>query len=354
MDKHGTTYSDKVGLPPGTLIYIGKERSKEVKMLEIVFSADQYQERSLPGISDCSSWENSDNVTIVSVIGIHDTSILEEAGKHFGLDPMSLENIADTQSRPRFEEFKNYLFLPLNVLGFQSDTHEIIAEHISLVLAKNGVIIFKENDTKVFYPLKDRIRHEKGLIRARKSDYIFYRLIDTLIDNYFIITEYLSECLDDLEERILRDPNEEVHEEIYNLKRKIAFVKRTINPLRECILNIRKSDSHLISEPVQDYFKDVYDHLLNLLETVDSQREIINDVLNLHMSAVNNKLNEVMRVLTVFASIFIPLTFLAGIYGMNFDFMPELHWEYGYVFAWGIMLAVVGGLLIYFRRKNWL
>jgi len=353
MKNQSATYSDKVGLPPGSLVYIGEKRSRKVTISEISYSAGHFEEKALTRISDCSSWDSSENVTVVSVIGIHDTKIIEAAGNHFGLDPMVLENIADTQSRPRLEEFDSYLFLPMNVLGVQEKTNDIIAEHISLILGENGVIIFKENDFKIFDPLKERLRQGKGTLRQRKPDYIFYRLVDTLIDNYFLITEYLADRLEELEGKILQDPNEHVHEEIYNLKRKIATVKRTIGPLRECISNVIKSESDLISESTQTYFRDVYNHLINLIETVDSQRETINDFLNLYMSAMSNKMNEVMKVLTIFASIFIPLTFLAGIYGMNFEIMPELGWEYGYLAVWGVMLMVGVLLLIYFKRKKW-
>jgi len=192
------------------------------------------------------------------------------------------------------------------------------------------------------------------MIRQRKTDYMFYRLVDTFVDNYFIVTEHLADRLELLEEKILQDPNENINEEIYELKKKIGYVKRTISPLRESISDIIKSDSDLISESTQNYFRDVYDRLVHLIETVDSQRETINDFLNLYMSVMSNKMNEVMKVLTIFASIFIPLTFIAGIYGMNFAIMPELQWKYGYLSAWGIMLAVAVLLLLYFRRKRWL
>jgi magnesium transporter len=241
----------------------------------------------------------------------------------------------------------------LNILGVDSSANEITTERISLLLAKNGVISFQENETKILSPLKERIRQGKGLARQRKSDYIFYRLIDIIVDNYFLVIEHLADRIEELEEKILQDPDVGVHEEIYDLKRKIGFVKRTISPLRECISNVLKSDGDLVSESTQNYFRDVYDHLINLIETVDSQRETINDFLNLYMSAMSNKMNEVMKVLTIFASIFIPLTFIAGIYGMNFEIMPELQWKYGYFIAWSLMGIVALLLLIYFKRKKW-
>ena len=354
MQEENMTYADKIGLPPGSLVYIGKERAAKVTISEIIYSADYYQENELDQFSDCISWNKSDSVTIVSVIGIHDIALIEAAGEHFSLDPMILEDIVNTQSRSKLEEFDDCLFLPMKTLGVDLDSNDIRTGHISLLLGKNGIISFQENEIKILDSLKDRIRKGKGLIRQRKPDYAFYRVVDTLVDNYFIVTEHLNDRLEILEEKILQNPHENVNEEIYELKRKITFVKRTISPLRECLSNVIKSDSDLVSESTQNYFRDVYDHLVHLLETIDSQREMINDFLNLYMSTMSNKMNEVMKVLTIFASIFIPLTFIAGIYGMNFTIMPELQWEYGYFIVWGIMLLVVILLLFYFRRKRWL
>jgi magnesium transporter len=353
MEGQRTTYTDKVGLPPGSLVYIGEKKTDQVSLTEMVFSPDHYEENQLSKISDCNSWDKSENVTIVSVIGIHDTSIIEAAGEHFSLDPMILEDVLNTQSRSKLEEFDDYLFLSMKILGVDLNSNEITTEHISLLLAKNGVISFQESEIKISDPLKGRIRQGKGLARKRKSDYIYYRLVDTFVDNYFNVTEYLADRIDVLEEKILQNPNENVHEEIYELKKKIGFIKRAISPLRESISNIIKSDSDLVSESTQNYFRDVYDHLIHLIETVDSQRETINDFLNLYMSTMSNKMNEVMKVLTIFASIFIPLTFIAGVYGMNFEIMPELQWKYGYSIAWGLMGIVALLLLIYFKRKKW-
>jgi len=354
MEAQNTTYSDKAGLPPGSLVYIGKQRTQKVTVSEINYSTGHYEESELSKISDCNTWNNSENVTIVSVVGIHDTSIIEAAGEHFSLDPLILEDIVNTQNRSRLEEFDDYLFLPMKILGVDLNSNEITTEHESLLLGKNGIISFQESELKILDPLKDRIRKGKGIARQRNSDYIYYRMVDTIVDNYFVVTEYLADRLDVLEENILQNPNENVNEEIYELKKKIGFVKRTISPLRESISNIIKTDSDLVSESTQNYFRDVYDHLIHLIETVDSQRETINDFLNLYMSSMSNKMNEVMKVLTIFASIFIPLTFIAGIYGMNFAIMPELQWKYGYFVVWGIMFLVAILLLFYFRRKRWL
>ena len=348
------TYTDKIGLPPGSIVYIGKKRTDKVTISEINYSKDNFEEKELKTFSDCISWEKPDSVTMVSVIGIHNTSVIEAAGIRFSLDSLILEDIVNTNSRSKVEEFDDYLFLQMKILGVDIDSDNILVENISIMLGKNGLITFQEDEIKILGPLKDRLRKGKGIIRQRDPDYMFYRLVDTFVDNYFIVTEYLFDRLDKLEEKILQSPNEDVNEEIYEVKKKIAFVKRTIGPLRESISNIIKSDSGIVSQETQNYFRDVNDHLIHITESVESQRETINDFLNLYMSSMSNKMNEVMKVLTIFASIFIPLTFIAGIYGMNFAFMPELQWKYGYLVVWGIMIAVASLLLVYFRRKKWL
>jgi len=353
MEEQNNTYADKVGLPPGSLVYIGKQNTQNVILSEINYSADHYEENVLNNFFDSKSWDKSNVVTVVSVIGIHDLSIIESAGEFFNLDPMILEKIVNTQSRPKLEEFDDYLFLSMKTLEIDINFNDINIGHISLLLRENGVISFQENEINILDPLKDRIRQGKGIIRQQNSDYIFYRIVDTLVDNYFTITEHLADLLEELEEKILDNQNENLNEEIYDLKKKIGVVKRNIYPLRECLFNIIKSDNGFVTESTQNYFRDVYDHLIHLSEIMDSQRETINDFLNLNISFMSNKMNEVMKVLTIFASIFIPLTFIAGIYGMNFNIMPELQWEYGYFIVWGIMIAVTILLLIYFRMKRW-
>lgn len=354
MEEQNNTYADKVGLPPGSLVYIGKQNSQNVILSEINYSVDHHEENEFNEFSNCKSWDKSNVVTLVSVIGVHDASIIESAGEYFNLDPMILEKIVNTESRPKLEEFDDYLFLRMKTLEVDINSNDIITGHISLLLNKNGVLSFQENEVSILGPLKNRIRQGKGTIRKRNSDYVFYRIVDTLVDNYFTITEHLDDQLEKLEEKLLENQNENLNEEIYDLKKKIGFVKRTISPLRECLSNIIRSDNDFVTKSTQNYFRDVNDHLIHLNEIVDSQREAINDLLNLHMSIMNNKMNEVMKVLTIFASIFIPLTFIAGIYGMNFEIMPELKWEYGYIIAWGIMLSAAIILLLYFRRKKWL
>lgn len=352
--KKENTYSSKIGMPPGSLVYIGEKKDQEVRILELNFAVDQYEEHTLNKVSECKSWNDPNLVTVLSVIGIHDTDIIADVGNYLSLHDLILEDIVNTQSRSKLEEFDDYLFLPMKVLGVNTVTKNIYSEHVSLLLSANGIVSFQENEIKILGPFKDRLRKGKGVIRQRKSDYIFYRLIDTFVDNYFVVAEQLAERLEALEEKILEQPEKNVSQEILEMKKDISFFKRTIYPLRESIASLIKSDSELLTDTTKNYFRDVSDHLVRLYETVESQREMVNDFMNLYMTAISNKMNEVMKVLTIFASIFIPLTFIAGIYGMNFEIMPELKWKYGYLIVWGIMLAVAFILLFYFRRKKWL
>lgn len=354
MQEENNTYANKIGLPPGSLVYIGKERTAQVTISEINYSTNNFEQIALRKISDCITWGNPENITLVNIVGVHDVAIIEAARDYFSLDPMAMEDVLNTNSRSKLVEYDDYLFLCMKLLEVDLNTNEIGVEQISIFLGKNGLISFQEGALNILEPLKERLSKGKGLIRQKKVDYLFYRLVDTFVDNYFTVTEYLADRLELLEEKVLENPNEDVNKEIYKLKKKITFVKRTISPLRESLSNIIKSDSDLVSDSAQNYFRDVYSHLIYLSETIDSQRDTINDFLNLYMSAMSNKMNEVMKVLTIFASIFIPLTFIAGVYGMNFEKMPELQWKYGYFMILGIMLLVATLLLYYFRRKKWL
>jgi magnesium transporter len=251
------------------------------------------------------------------------------------------------------EEFDNCLFVIIKTLNID-DNNSVVVEQISAFLAKEGVCSFQESGSENFGILKDRIINNKGTIRQRKPDYFFYRLIDTVVDHYFIVLEYFEDQLELLEKKIVDNPGKDVQQEIYDLKSKMSTARKVMIPLRETISAVMKSDSELIDEINHKYFRDVYDHVIQIIDTLDSQRETVTDFLNLYMSGLSNKMNEVMKVLTIFAAIFIPLTFIAGIYGMNFEFMPELSWEYGYYITWGVMISVAITLLVYFRRKKWL
>lgn len=341
-------------MAPGSLVYVGKEVNAKVKITQIDFADDFFEEKQLKDITECKTWNNKNLTTWINVEGIHDVAVIESIGKHFGLDVMMLEDIVNTKHRPKFEDFFESLIVVLKTIAINKKDHSLKLEQISYVLGDSWLITFLESGNEHFEVIKNRLKNAMGTIRRRKSDFIFYRLIDTTVDNYFFVTEAFDEKLETLEIDIMNSPDESVNKEIYDVKSQLALLKKTMIPSREAISGVFRSDSKLINAANEKYFRDVYEHIVQIMDTFDSQRETIGDFINLYMSALSNRMNQVMKVLTIFASIFIPLTFIAGVYGMNFKVIPELEWEYGYFVTWGVMIVVAILLLIYFRRKKWL
>jgi magnesium transporter len=347
-------YASKVGLPPGALVYVGEPRTGATKISVMDFSAHHFDEVTVKSIAECKVCGNENSTTWVDVDSIHNVDIIEQLGEFFKIDQLLLEDVLNTQHRPTFEEHDNYLYLSLKAFYKTEEKSQPVIQHISLILGRHWLISFQEKPKDVLIGYKERIRQAKGDIRYRKNDFIFYRLLDNIVDQYFLVTESISEEMDELEEKILNNKEESLHEEIYRLKKDIISIKKSIIPLREAVSGIIRSDSNHISKETRELFRDVYEHVIQIGEMVETQRESITDFLNLYLSQLSNKMNEVMKVLTIFASIFIPLTFIAGIYGMNFEVMPELKWRMGYFLVWVVMILVAVGLLFYFKRKKWI
>lgn len=264
-----------------------------------------------------------------------------------------LEDILHTEQRPKLEDFTNYIYIVLKMLSFR-DHYEIKEEQISIILGSNFVISFQEDVGDVFDPVRERIRTKKLQLKKRKADYLAYALIDAVVDNYFVILEKIGEKLEELEESLLYNPTRETLQQVYALKRKLITLRKSVWPLREVISNLQREDSALVHKSTHIYLKDVYDHSIHVIDTLETYRDIIGDMLDIYLSNISNKLNEVMKVLTMIATIFIPLTFIAGVYGMNFHFMPELKWRFGYPLIWTIMIIIGVGMIFYFRKKKWL
>jgi magnesium transporter len=355
MAKKKNRYSKKIGLPPGTLVYLGEEKTKPVTVREINYSTTQYEENILSDISKSKAFQKTpETTTWITLDGLHHIDKIAAAGQKFNLDQLILEDIVNTNSRPKFEDLDDYLYLSMRMLSISKDEGEVRNEQLSLILGKNWVISIHETENDIFRTYRERIKQAKGMTRQRKEDFIFYRLIDITVDNYYHVSEYLADSIEALEEKVIANKEDNISEQIYELKKKIGSVKKALMPLREAVSTILRTDTELISKTTYKYLRDVLDHITQEIETVDTQRENVNDFLNLYMTGISNKMNDVMKVLTIFASIFIPLTFIAGIYGMNFEVMPELGWKYGYFLTWGIMIAVAVALLFYFRKKKWI
>ena len=346
--------SKKAGLPPGTLVHIGKKRMEKVKITIIDYDEEHLQEKDAKSIKECFPYKDKPSVTWINVDGLHEIKVIEEIGKHFNLHPLILEDIVDTDQRPKIKDFKDYIFIILKMLYYDKKDNEIQVEQVSLILGKNYVISFQEREGDVFNSIRERIRNNIGRIRKAGADYLIYVLIDAIVDNYFIIIEKLGEKIENLEDKMISRPKPANLRVIHKLRRDLIFLRKSVWPLREVISFLEKGESPLILESTNVYLRDVYGHTIQVMDTVETLRDIISGMLDIYLSSVSNRMNEIMKMLTIIATIFIPLTFITGIYGMNFQNMPEIKWVWGYPIVLLGMLIIGIVMVIYFKRKKWM
>jgi len=347
--------SRKAGLSPGALVHVGKKKIEKARIRIIDYDESQLQEREAKTIEECFPFKEKPTVTWINIDGLHEVDIIEKIGKHFDVHPLVLEDIVNTGQRPKMEDFDSYIFVVLKMLYYDEKENEVTAEQFSLILGSNFVISFQERVGDVFNPIRQRIRSAKGRIRKMGADYLAYCLVDTIVDSYFGILEKLGEEIESIEEELVHNPTPETLQTIHNLKREMIFLRKSVWPLRELISELERGESSLIHESTGIYLRDVYDHTIQVIDTIETFRDMVSGMLDIYLSSVSNKMNEVMKVLTIFAAIFIPLTFVAGIYGMNFEYMPELKWHWVYPEAfWGTIAVLAGVMLFYFKRKRWL
>ena len=346
--------TQKVGVPPGTLIHLGEKKIEEVRIGVIDYDATHLRESSPKEIEDCIPYKNSPTVTWVNVDGLHDIEKMKRLGEVYGLHKLVLEDILDTSQRPKAEDYEEYFYIVFKMLSFDKQENEIKAEQVSLVLGPNFVISFQEMEGNVFDPIRDRIRYKKGRIRERGADYLAYALLDTVVDNYFAVLEELEDEIESLEDALIADPSPEVLRSIHKLKREMIFLHKFVWPLREVVDTVQDGESSLLDENTTKYFKDVYDHIIQVIDSIDTFRQMLSGMLDTYLSTTSNRMNEAMKVLTIIATIFIPLSFIASLYGMNFKHMPELDWREGYFVVLSVMFTIGISMLIYFKRKNWI
>ena len=356
MAKLITERAKKVGLPPGTLVHVGEKPGAEVRITVLDYSESQFEEKEVQNVEECLPFRDRPTVTWINVDGIHQVDVIERLGKQFDLHPLLLEDIAHTTQRPKTEDYGDYVFSVVRMLYYDPSEDEIRAEQVSLIIGPNFVLSFQERQGDVFEEIRDRIRTGKGRIRKMGADYLVYALIDAVVDNYFLILEGVGERIEELEDKLLSDVSPAARHEIHRMKRSALFLRKAVWPLREVISSLSRGESPLVKQATLPYLRDAYDHTIQVIDTIESFRDTIAGMFDTHLSALSNRMNEVMKVLTIIATIFIPLTFIAGIYGMNFEKpgMPELRWVYGYPACLGVMAAVVVGMVVYFKRKKWL
>lgn len=354
MRKLVKTGSKRAGSAPGTLVHVGEKRSEQAKISLLDYDLSHLAEKSLDAIEDAFPLKDEPTCTWINIDGLHDIELIEKIGRHFQIHPLTLEDIVNTGQRPKLEPYDQYLYIVLKMLHYQDDTGEVKAEQISLVLGERFLISFQEVEGDVFAMVRDRIRKGRGRIRRGGCDYLAYALMDAIVDHYFVILEKTGERMESLEESLLGEPRSETLQAIHDMKREMIFMRKQVWPLRELVNGLAKAESDLIQEGCGLFFRDVYDHTVQIIDTIESYRDLLSGMIDLYLSTISNRMNEVMKVLTIIATIFIPITFVAGIYGMNFDFIPELKWRWGYAGFWGVVILITGSMLFFFRRKKWL
>ena len=347
--------ADKSGLPPGSLIHIG-EKHETVSRISVIRYNDQViTECEVESIAELQQLQHDERITWVNIDGLSNTRIIEDIGELLDIHPLILEDILSTHQRPKLEEYEDYIYLVVKSIDANVHNYlELQYEQISILLLEKFVITFKKKADDTFKPVQYRLRNRKDRLRYNGSDYLTYALLDTIVDEYFVIEEHLDEIIDPLEDSLLSDPDQKTLHTIQHLRRELISMKRSISPLRELLSTIQHANTGLVHEKTLRYYGDVYDHVLRVIDSLDSYRERIAVIQDVYLSSISNKMNETIKVLTIFAAIFIPLTFIAGIYGMNFEYMPELKWRWAYPALWVLFIGIGVGSIIYFRKKKWL
>lgn len=333
---------------------IEKEEKVKVKVTIIDYNEAQSQEKEAVTIEECLAFRDTATVTWINVDGLSQIEILEKLGNCFGLHPLVLEDISNTDQRPKIEDYESYIYIVLKMLNYNEKNNELDTEQISLILGNNFVISFQERQGDIFNPIRERIRNAKGRIRKMGPDYLVYALIDAVVDNYFLIMEKFGERTESLEEELVTNPSPLTLQTIHNLKREMIFLRKSVWPLREVVNILERGELVFVKKNTRIFLRDVYDHTIQVIDTIETLRDMISSMLDIYLSSISNRMNEVMKVLTIIATIFIPLTFIAGIYGMNFKYMPELQWQWAYFGVLIIMAAIGVLMLIHFKRKKWL
>ncbi len=346
--------SRAAGLPPGTLVHIGERRLEQATIEVLDYTESELSERGAAGIDECRDLKGRPTVTWINVNGLHEVNVIEDLGELLGLHPLVMEDIVNTGQRPKIEDYDDYLYLVVKMLSYDVAGERVEAEQVSLVLASGCVLSFQERQGDVFDNVRERIRGDKGRIRKMGADYLVYALLDAVVDGYFLVLEQLGDRVEDLQDKVMAEPDESDRNEIHRLKRELISLRRSIWPLRDAVNVLIRDGSELVNEATRVFMRDVYDHSVQIIDTVETLRDMVSGLLDIYLASVSNRMNEVMKVLTIMASLFIPLTFIAGVYGMNFRHMPELEWKWAYPLVWLVMIVTALVMLEFFRRKKWL
>ena len=346
--------SKRPGSAPGTLQHTGRRKTEKVRLRLIDYDNESIQEKELDRIEDAFAYAAEPPVTWVNVDGLHDVSVAQAVAERFGVHPLAMEDVLSPTQRPKVEDYDDHFLVIVKMLSFDGETDSISAEQLSLVVSPNYLFSFQERPGDVFEPVRERLRQGRPRIRGRGPDYLAYALIDAVVDNYFKVLEQVGDRIEELESAAMEDPEIEVMHRIHHLRGEVLVLRRAVWPLRETLGQMYRGEIPHISEETQLFLRDVYDHCVQVIDTAETLREVLSGAMDLYMSGVSNRMNEVMKVLTIIATIFIPLSFFAGLYGMNFEYMPELGVRWAYPVLLVAMATLAGGMVWYFRRRGWM
>lgn len=343
------------GAPPGTLVYTGQRPLAPIRLSVITYDGNGIvHEEEVATVADLASASHAAASSWINITGLHDVALIEDIGQMFDIHPLLLEDILNTNQRPKIEQHDDNLTLIVKVIHWNEAEQEIDLEQVSIVLGPGFVLTFQEQERDIFDPVRQRIRMGNGRLHQNGPDYLAYALLDMVVDNYFVILEYLGERIEAVEEELIDDPSPETLSRIQQLKREMLYLRRAVWPLREIVGQLQRGTFPIFADTAQIFLRDVYEHTIQVIDTIETFRDIVSSLLDIYLSSLSNKMNEVMKVLTVIATLFIPLTFVAGVYGMNFRYMPELGWRWGYPAVWVIFILMSAAMLAYFRHRDWL
>ncbi len=354
MNRYIANNPKKVGSSPGTLVHIGNKFKESSEITLIQYNKDTEEILHTDNIDKCFSNFNNEKVKWIDIEGLQDVSIIEKVGKKFKLHPLLLEDILNTGQRAKIDDYDDYIFIVLKVLTYNKDLKKVKSDQVSFVFIENCIISFQERDVGIFDNVKNRIKIANGNIRKLGADYLLYALIDAIVDSYFVLLENFGNKIDCVEDQLINEPQKGVLKSIHNLKREMLFLRNSIWPLREVVSILVRGDNSHFTQNTIVYLRDVYDHIIQIIDTVEVYRDMLSGMLDTYLSSISNKTNDVMKVLTIISTIFIPITFLAGVYGMNFKYIPELQWSYGYGLFWIIVVIITLLMIRYFKKKTWI
>jgi len=344
----------QVGLAPGTLVHVGEKKAERIVIRLWAYNSEELIEKELQTVEECLAFKDKPGMNLwVNVDGLDRIEVIEKLGSYFKIHPLTLEDVLNTGQRPKMEDYSSYIYTVLKMILLDKEREEIILDQVSIIVGPNYILSFQEREGDVFDPLRERLKNPASRLRKNGVDHLAYSLIDAIVDNYFLILEHVGEEIEDLEEELIVYPKPETLKAIQKYKREMIILRKSVWPLRELISNLQRAESGLIKETTQIYLRDIYDHTIQVIDSIEAFRDILSSMVDVYLSSISNRMNDIMKVLTIIATIFIPLTFIAGVYGMNFDYMPELRWHWGYpvIMLFMVLLGII--MFLYFKKRRW-